>query len=740
MSHKPRSWLSAGTLGILFVGLSMMGAVQAPRPKPDERHERTVRLVLVDVIAVDRDGRFVTDLTKADFEVAEDGKIMDLDSADLIEIKRAGEAVKADPRDAAPPAADLYRPPRDSRFVVVFDSINTVRRQLNKNKPEILAKLLSLLEVGQEIVVFELAEDGRMAVLQPLTRDRSLIAQAVDKATGSIWVEKAADSLIMPSIIDGGDPIRVESMGVVGFQQSSQAAYEAETRRRFEKTVNGLLGVMNSVKDFDGRKSLLFVSGGIPMLSFTRFFEGGGTADASAVQSQVAAAKVHDPFKFLGQKGLRTGSEIFDDLIRFANSHNISFYTLDPDNYLRYMLGDIAYDNFPRAVGRSSAGPAGLKRPDEIAEVKRGELDGLRTLAGDTGGTAFLGGDRFEDFAAAVERDFARYYELSYTPKRKKADGKYHKIQVKVRRPGLDVRARPGFLDITEEQRESLAFSSAASNPSLFKDIPFEARIVPFALGRDKFLLWIHTALSARKILDGNEMADETVLLRFKLTLDDPSGTSGFLSETAVPIVLIPSFLERVRQAEYFGWNCASGETELKSRAYRATFAIYDRALDRMGTVESLLEMPAIKDRGAPELLTTTVGMLVATDKAAVIPFAIAQDDGTLDVPNRKFYPMAIAHVQRGRRAALLAQLHSQEDPRKMVLTVSASRPGGGAAAVPVPAGPVHDGWTRRTGIWNALYDLELESLPPGDYGLVLRWADASGATAVETTLSLRIL
>ena len=740
MRHERRSWPTGRALGLVFLALGLIGAAQAPRPKPDERHEVAVRLVLVDVMVVDRDGRFVTDLTKADFEVAEDGKKMDLASAELIELQRAGEAAGAVPHAAAAPAAALSRPPRDSRFIVVFDSINTIQRMLNRSKPEILAKLLSLLDVGQEIVVFELTEDGRMVVLQPLTRDRELIAQAVDKATGSIWVEKAADTLAMPSIIDSAEPITVEGMGVVGFQQSSQAAYEAETRRRFEKTINGLLGVMNVVKDLEGRKSLLFVSGGIPALSFIRFFEGGMVEDATAVQSQVAAAKVQDPFKILGKKGFRTGSEIFDDLVRFANSHNISFYALDPDNYLRYMLGDIAFDNFPRAVGRSSVGAAGIRRPDEIAEIKKGEMASLRALAGDTGGAAFLGGDKFENFAAAIERDFARYYELSYEPKRKKADGKYHKIQVKVLRPGLNVRSRLGFLDITEEQRESLAFASASYNPALFKDLPFEARIVPFALGRDKFLLWIHTALSVPQILGQNAAADETVLLKFKLTLDDPSGTSGFLNEAAVPIVLIPSFLERVRRAEYFGWNCASRETALKPRTYRATFAIYDRALDRMGALESPLEIPAVEEGEAPKLLTTTVGMLVATDKAAVIPFTIAQDDGTLDVPNRKFFPMAIAHVRRGQRAALLAQIHAPEDPSKLALTVSAARSGGGAAAVPVQAVSVHDGWSRRTGIWNALYDLELEGLSPGDYSLVLRWTDASGATPVESTLSLRIL
>jgi hypothetical protein len=132
--------------------------------------------------------------------------------------------------------------------------------------------------------------------------------------------------------------------------------------------------------------------------------------------------------------------------------------------------------------------------------------------------------------------------------------------------------------------------------------------------------------------------------------------------------------------------------------------------------------------------------MLVETDKAAVVPFTIAQDDGTLDVPNRKFFPMAIAHVRRGQRAALLAQIHAPEDPRNLALSVSASPSGRRGGGGPGPGRSVHDGWSRKTGIWNALYELDLEKLPPGDYDLVLRWNDASGAAPVESTLSLRIL
>jgi hypothetical protein len=48
-------------------------------------------------------------------------------------------------------------------------------------------------------------EVGRMLVLQPLTRDRALVAKAVEKAAGSIWVEKSADTLAVPAIVDRRD-------------------------------------------------------------------------------------------------------------------------------------------------------------------------------------------------------------------------------------------------------------------------------------------------------------------------------------------------------------------------------------------------------------------------------------------------------------------------------------------------------------------------------------------------------
>ena len=59
------------SIGILF--LSLYGFQKQEKLFPPERHEVMVQPVLVDVIATDKDGNAVTDLTIDDFEIYEDG-------------------------------------------------------------------------------------------------------------------------------------------------------------------------------------------------------------------------------------------------------------------------------------------------------------------------------------------------------------------------------------------------------------------------------------------------------------------------------------------------------------------------------------------------------------------------------------------------------------------------------------------------------------------------------------------
>lgn len=71
--------------------------------------------------------------------------------------------------------------------------------------------------------------------------------------------------------------------------------------------------------------------------------------------------------------------------------------------------------------------------------------DSLYSLAGGTGGRAILNTNNFEVGLRQVVEDASAYYLLGYSPTRAEDDGKYHKISVKVRRPGAHVLAREGY-------------------------------------------------------------------------------------------------------------------------------------------------------------------------------------------------------------------------------------------------------------------------------------------------------
>ncbi|MBN2244248.1 MAG: VWA domain-containing protein, partial [Candidatus Aminicenantes bacterium] len=306
-----------------------------PEQTVNERHEVTVRLVLVDVIATDKDGKCITDLTIDDFKIYEEGKEVPINSLDLLSYELSGTKIEkaAEAEEQKTPSSQIKR---KNKFFVIFDSINTVRRMLNRSKAKILEKLINLVRAGGEIMVLELTEKGEAQILQPLTTDEELIAQAIHKASGSIWVEKATDDLMAPKIIEDRPDI-LESIF-----KSSKALYEYKNRIRFEKTLNAFLSVMNMIKDYPDRKPVLLVSSGFPSLSFERYASPSIKIESTVGHADLQAAKINDPFLVLGQGKNRFEDDIFENLIQFANTHNITFYTMDPDTYLRYVMSDMA--------------------------------------------------------------------------------------------------------------------------------------------------------------------------------------------------------------------------------------------------------------------------------------------------------------------------------------------------------------------------------------------------------------
>lgn len=702
-------------LVFFLLGFSFLyGLNEQQKSLQPEEHEVVVRLVLVDVIAVDKKGNFATDLTKDDFEIYEDGKRIPIDSLELISLKKQEFEV---PEMEEIKEAGLPR--RKKRFFVIFDSINTIKRMLDRSKTRIIEKLVSLVKLGEEIMILELDNKKGMKILQSFTSDEKLIVQAVNKASGNIWVEKSSDTLSTPSILDRPGA----GTAAAAFKETSRYAYQFETRIRFEKTINSLLTLLNMIKDYPGRKPVLFISGGIPGLSFEELYSG-RDIDVAVARSEVAASKVLDPFKVLQKSGRRGGQGIINDLIHFANSYNVTFYSLDPDNYLKYVLPDMAFDNFPRQV--------------DIAEMKLNELTNLKFLALDTGGAAMHGANKFEYFQKIIDRDLTYYYELSYYPERDKADGKYHKIKVKVNRPGIKIRFRKGYYDYSEEQRESLIFASASYNPSLFNQIPFNARVVPFINRKNECILWMNLALPVQELILRDRDAREMKILKLNMWVEDLKKEDTFSTQINIPFVLTPSFLDRLKNSKYFGYNTRSQRLKLKKDKYRVIFALYDESHGEIGTVEQMLDVPSLKNEKDPKITSAVFGQLVKNTEGGIKPFSISQEDGTLQVSQFKFYPLGLNQFKPREDISLFLQVYSPQ--KKAAFKPRFSLVQNGKEQGILLSEVVDEFWNKKAGVWNVVFKLNFESFSEGEYALRIRLVDSSMKQEMEENLQIKIL
>ncbi len=101
--------------------------------------------------------------------------------------------------------------------------------------------------------------------------------------------------------------------------------------------------------------------------------------------------------------------------------------------------------------------------PRPLGSVGFGGDDILRRIAYDTGGRAIVGTNDPERHLRSVMADASAYYLIGYTPTRRTNDGKFHEIEVRVKRRGVKVTARRGYWAASE--KELTAAAEAAATP-----------------------------------------------------------------------------------------------------------------------------------------------------------------------------------------------------------------------------------------------------------------------------------
>jgi VWFA-related protein len=450
--RRPRSVLAlAGSL--LFALVSLFTALAAPAQPPSAEPpaaafgERVdVVLVEVETIVVDRQGRRVSGLGRDDFRLLVDGQPVEIAVFDEVRdgqvtLAAAGEAqapdapAVADGSAPAPvPAVAANAPAAVTRYLVFVDQYFGSVRDRNFVLQRLRADLDRLPADDPMAVV---AWNGRrLEILAPWTTDRRRLAVALETAGAQ-----------------RGPSAEAELRGAVTPEQRDR-----RTANQLTATYSALTATLQGFAGGSGRSVALVVSGG------WRFDLGGGTG--RSFRSKL----VPDTRKLVRR------------LAEVANASGFTLYPIDAPGAQADPsvaasvagLDDVASDGLElmevlddgtlvplEPLGDPEISPAG-DRTERSFDRRWAEFDGeaaLVLLAEETGGVALIDGQRLSALSQAVA-DLASYYRLGFYHS-SRADGTVRQIEVEIERPGLRVRSRRSFADLTTATRAQVALEQA---------------------------------------------------------------------------------------------------------------------------------------------------------------------------------------------------------------------------------------------------------------------------------------
>ena len=411
--------LSLGTLGLTAsspsqaspsAGADQQAARPAAPQAPAQPAAQTPRatfksgldLVVVNVVVRDRDGKLVRGLTRDDFVVVEDNKPQTVTSFDFEEIENATLpsmetqtvlgtiAQPAAPGAAARPAAAEARPivdMKDRRLIVLFYDLGSMQ-------PD---EVTRAVQSGRDYVEKKISPADILAVAslttslsidQDFTTDRDALLAALNRLS-PVEGSTAAASADAETAPDTGN---------------SFVADDSE------------FNIFNTDRRLDALRSIADVLAGIEQKKSVIYFSGGVTQ--SGMDNQAA---------------MRT-------LIDRAVRANVSIYAADTRGLAAMPAGGEASQASVRGTGAFSGRAMSSQRESFSAAQ-----DTLSTIAEDTGGKAFFDANEFSEVFDKVVQDTTSYYLLGYSSTNPSRDGRFRRIRVTLKQPGLKLEFRSGY-------------------------------------------------------------------------------------------------------------------------------------------------------------------------------------------------------------------------------------------------------------------------------------------------------
>jgi VWFA-related protein len=574
-------------LVVAFIVAPLLLPVHGGQAQKDQKEQPRatfragVTYVQVDATVFDKAGQFVSDLTKDDFEILEDGRKQTVDRLEVVNVPFEPRSLPA-LLTGRPIEPDVFTnevvPGR--LYLIVMDDLHVnPARSLAARR---IARMFIEENLAPNDVAAVVVTSGNRRTAQEFTSNRRLLLEAVDKFQGR--------KVVSPGLA---------SLAVTGTPEEGGAGI-ADPQRMFNART--WLDVLASLASFAGtiqdrRKSIVMISEG-PDLNIAASEITPMYAPMNNRLSQGETGE--DPMKAEPPSGFplarRELRDRLRDFIDAASRANVLLYAFDPVAYTQG--GDDMVDIASGLPGEADA-KFGLEivRSSRVLDGIQAAQDNLRTVSNATGGFAVIS----RSFPKAFERiraDNSRYSILGYYPSNDKRDGKFRKINVRVRRPDLEVTARRGYVMPKADKKEARVVETAeGTSPPLREAVlaalpvaglPIAVTAAPFNTtpGRASVLLMLQTPPGAVRFVEEDGRFKGNLEVSF-VAIDDVGKTAGG-EHLDLVMPLKPDMYKLVNETGLL----VESRVSLPPGRYSLRIAARDANAERVGSVHCDLEVP----------------------------------------------------------------------------------------------------------------------------------------------------
>ncbi len=476
-------------------------APQAPPPADaSQEPERPTFRLEANYVRVDAyptaGGQAVADLGPDDFEVLEDGKPQQVEQFERVELSTlTAREERRDPTSVAD-GREQAGDPRRRVFIIYLDTHHTTYTGSHRARKPLVNMLERL--IGPEDL---------FAVITPTMSPRDIVfarrTELLDQALYSNWTWGQRDAWVRTDpeeqqlemcYPDFGTRMQGSARGAPTMGEAGYPGVAAQLirRKREEEVVASLeslvayLGVVR-----EERKAVIMVTQGWqlyrpkPELTARREEDGVpgpgglGTGPDGRITTNRAAAG-------MSNRGMMSPIECAERAGRYASLDNFQRFTAVMERANRFNVSFYPFDTRGLAVGDTTMGDRderivndpgeGFNRTlDPVERARRNadpmsmdqatltaRLDSMRMLATNTDGIAIVNTNDLNAGAQRIVDDLSTYYLLGYYSSNRDLDGKWRRITVRVKRPGVEVRARRGYRALRPEDMLTATADAAA--------------------------------------------------------------------------------------------------------------------------------------------------------------------------------------------------------------------------------------------------------------------------------------